>query len=118
MGTTSHVAPRVPSGDEPLAEPEFEFVALGVFEQDSTGKMVPSRSLAAGDQLRPRKFLTLQAPSLNSTLMAHVAITRQRPRERKERRTSRSVGSRGDPSPGDGEPEPPGLTASLLRSAA
>jgi hypothetical protein len=53
------------------------------------------------------------APSLDKALMARLGNPRQRPRERRERRTSRSVGSRGDPSPSDGEPEPPGLTAAL-----
>jgi hypothetical protein len=43
-----------------------------------------------------------KAPSLDAVLLKRaVAVREQRPRERREHRTSRTVGSRGDPSPAD-----------------
>jgi hypothetical protein len=53
---------------------------------------------------RPR-VPSLKAPTLDKVLKARASgVVHQRPRERKERRTSRTVGSRGDPDP---EPELP-----------
>jgi hypothetical protein len=54
----------------------------------------------------PPKFSVTAPSSLDGALYARAqTITRQRPRERRERRSARTVGSRGDPSPDESDDE-------------
>jgi hypothetical protein len=56
--------------------------------------------------LPPPKFSATASASLDAALCARArTMTQQRPRERRERRLSRTVGSRGDPSPAESDDE-------------
>jgi hypothetical protein len=93
---TGRVAPRVPSAEE------LELIRESLRTGRSfswSGDEPPTPERVVWGRKRFSWVTYPKAPALNSTLMAHVAIARQRPRERRERRTSRTVGSRGDPSP-------------------
>jgi hypothetical protein len=62
-----------------------------------------------------RTNMLTKLPPLDGALVGRaVAIAHQRPRERRKRRTSRTVGSRGDPSSGEPPDEPPDDVAAAL----
>lgn len=93
------------------SDAEFKFAADEVAQEaarkrQSVAAFVPSWSSPLP---RASSVFVPRRPRLDAVLLARAGATarrQQRPRERRFRRTSRVVGSRGDPSePGDDEPE-------------
>jgi hypothetical protein len=108
---TGHVAPRVPSAEELalIRESLRTGKPFGFYANDEPP--TPERVVWADKPIPGwKKPPPRLAPSPETVLLAAIQSVRQRPRERRARRTTSTAGSRGDPSEPDLASTRPPLT--------